>query len=317
MTAKRWVISAGLVCLAALSAVPGAFSQAPSRSTACAPEAGRVIECIKPSVTDPAIRRYDDPHFVLFNANSGPDANLLVFLPGTGGKPPGPLPFLKAAADAGYRVISLAYNDEPAVNVYCPRRPDPNCAEKFRQMRIYGDGTSINPAIDNTPAESIVNRLVKLLQYLNRQQPQRGWGGYLDNNVPNWKRIALAGQSQGAGMAAFIAKRQAVARVILFSSPWDFTVKDGHVRRLATWLSAPAKTPPQRWYGGYHERENMAGLMAKAYAALRIPPNHVRVFALDLPAARRQGSSRKLFHGEGIRNPAYARDRAFFLGRSP
>jgi hypothetical protein len=36
----------------------------------------------------------------------------------------------------------------------------------------------------------------------------------------------LAGQSQGAGMAAFIVKRQAAARVILFSSPWDFVVSE-------------------------------------------------------------------------------------------
>src|SRR6266566_5654714 len=47
---------------------------------------------------------------------------------------------------------------------------------------------------------------------------------------PKWGRIVLAGQSQGAGMAAFIAKRQAAARVILFSSPWDFVVSDGNAR---------------------------------------------------------------------------------------
>lgn len=72
-----------------------------------------MIECIKPSAIDPAIQRFDSPHYILFNANSGPDANLLVLLPGTNGKPPGPLRFLRAAADAGYGVISLAYNDTP------------------------------------------------------------------------------------------------------------------------------------------------------------------------------------------------------------
>jgi len=317
MTPKRWLISAALVWIATMLAQSSASSQTPRSLSACTPEPGRVIECVKPSATDPAIQRFDTPHYVLFNADSGPDANLLVFLPGTGGKPPGPLRFLKAAADAGYRVISLAYNDTPAVNVYCPRRRDPDCAEKFRRMRISGDGTAINPAIDNTSAESVVNRLVKLLQYLERQEPQRGWAGYLENGAPKWERIALAGQSQGAGMAAFIAKRQEVARVILFSSPWDFVVTDGHVRRLVAWLSAPSKTPPQRWYGGYHAEENMAGLIAKAYAALRIPPDHIRVFQFDLSPAGERAGNRNPFHGEGIRNPAYAGDRAFFLGRSP
>ncbi len=59
-------------------------------------------------------------NYVLFNQATTPAANLLIFLPRTFGKPPGPTALLHAAADAGYRVISLDYNDEPAVNVYCP-----------------------------------------------------------------------------------------------------------------------------------------------------------------------------------------------------
>ena len=316
MTARQWLIGAASVCAATMAALSSAPARTPAKPDACAPEPGRVIACIKPSVTDPAIERFDSRHYILFNANTGPGGNLLVFLPGTHGTPPGPRRFLKAAADAGYRVISLDYNDEPATNVYCPRRPDPNCTEKFRRMRIYGDGT-LNPRIDNTPAESIVNRLVKLLQYLDRQEPQQKWGDYLKDGAPNWGRIALAGQSQGAGMAAFIAQRHEVARVILFSSPWDFTLTDGNVRQLARWVSAPGKTPPERWYGGYHERENMAGLIAEAYAALRIPPDHIRVFRDDLPPAQQQAAKRNPFHGQGVRNPIYDQDRAFFLGRSP
>src|SRR6266446_5925772 len=75
----------------------------------------------------------------------------------------------------------------------------------------------------------------------------------LENGAPKWGRIVLAGQSQGAGMATLIAKRQAAARVILFSSPWDFVVSDGNARRLAAWISAPSKTPPERWFGGYQQ----------------------------------------------------------------
>lgn len=285
-------------------------------SSACAPEPGRVIRCIRPSVTDPAIRRFDSPSYVLFNDNVGPAANLLVFLPGTDGRPPGPLPFLRAAADAGYRVISLATSDVPAVAQYCARKPDPACSGNFRRMRIYGDGTSLDPAIDNTPAESIVNRLAKLLQYLDRQEPQRGWGAYLENGAPKWSRIALAGQSQGAGMAAFIAQGHEVARVILFSSPWDFTLT-GNTEKLAPWLSAPSRTPLQRWYAGYHEKEDTAALIARAYAALRIPTNHIRVFKAGLPGSQEVARRQNLYHLQGLYSPIYAGDRAFFLGRSP
>lgn len=287
------------------------------KSAACAPEPGRIIECIRPSATDSAIRRFDSPSYVLFNDNSGPGANLLVFLNGTDGRPPGPVPFLKAAADAGYRVIALTAIDVPAVAQYCAPNPDPNCSGNFRRMRIYGDAAIPDPAVENTPAESIVNRLVKLLQYLDRQEPQRKWGDYLENGAPKWSRIALTGQSQGAGMSAFIAQEHEVARVILFSSPWDYIETKGHHATLAPWLSGPSKTPLQRWYAGYHEHENTAGLIQRAYAALRIPPDHIRVFKRDLPVSPQVARHHNLYHMQGISSPSYEQDRAFFLGRSP
>ena len=150
-------------------------------------------------------------------------------------------------------------------------------------MRIYGNRALGDAAVDNTPAESIVNRLVKLLQYVDGNHPDGGWGSYLENGAPNWQRIAVCGQSQGAGMAAFIAKEHEVARVILFSSPWDF-VEAGGRRELAPWLALPSKTPPDRWFGGYHARENMADLLARSYAELKIPRDHIRIFNEDLPA---------------------------------
>jgi predicted esterase len=282
----------------------------------CAPEAGRVVRCIKPSDTDPAIMRYDRVDYVLFNENSSSAATLLVFLTGTGGEPPGPIAFLHAAADAGYRVISLDYNDEPAVAVYCPRKP-PACSGDFRRMRIFGDGISIDPSINNTGAESIVNRLVKLLAYLDRQDPHERWRAYLDNGSPNWSRIALAGQSQGAGMAAYVAKKRAVARAILFSSPWDFVATSGNVETPAPWLATPAETPPERWFGGYHARENMAALLAKSFLALRIPPQNMREFKGDLLPQQKDQREENPYHGLGLLDPAYREDRAFFLGRSP
>ena len=93
MIAKQWSILAS-ACVATMAALPSVAQQLP---LACAPGSGCVVECINPSATDPAIRRFDSPHYILFNANSGPAANLLVFLPGTGGEPPGLVRFLKAA----------------------------------------------------------------------------------------------------------------------------------------------------------------------------------------------------------------------------
>jgi hypothetical protein len=55
----------------------------------------------------------------------------MLHLAGTGLAPPGPLAFLKAAADAGCRVISLAYNDPPSLLDFCHRNPVLACYDKF------------------------------------------------------------------------------------------------------------------------------------------------------------------------------------------
>jgi hypothetical protein len=303
-------IAVAALCLTALAAA----AQSPMRQHAgegCEQVTGFVVECVRPSATDPLIHRADSDNYVLTSPQPEPNAKLLVFLPGTNGEPPGPRALLETAAGAGYRVISLAYNDDISVAVFCPTRPNPACSEAFRRMRLYGNRSFKDDTVDNTPAESIVNRLVKLLQYLDRKHPGGGWGRYLENDSPNWSRIVVCGQSQGAGMAAFIAKEHEVARVILFSSPWDF-IKAGQQRTLAPWLALPSKTPPDRWFGGYHARENMADLLAQSYAELKIPRDHIRVFNQDLPAGARP-RGKNPFHGQGINNQAYAKQWAFFL----
>jgi len=314
-TARRALACVATALAAIMATMPAATWPTPALARSCAPQPGRVVQCVKPSETDPGIVQFNAMHYILFNMNPAPEADLLVFLTGTGGAPPGPMRFLKAAADAGYRVISLAYNDTPAINVYCPKDPDPDCTEKFRRMRIYGDQRMNDRTIDNPPAESIVNRLVKLLTYLDNRDPKHEWKAYFKGNTPNWNRIGFAGQSQGAGMAAFIAKQQLVKRVILFSSPWDFVISRGRAR-LAAWLYKPSRTPRERWFGGYHEKERTAHLIESAYMALRIPPDHVRVFALNRDA-HGINLTNNPFHVEGISNPVYDEQRAYFLGHSP
>jgi acetyl esterase/lipase len=135
--------------------------------------------------------------------------------------------------------------------------------------------------------------------------------------MPNWNRIALAGQSQGAGMAAYIAKKEVLARVILFSSPWDFVTAKGKLQMMAPWLATPSTTPLERWFGGYHQRENEATLLAKAFATLRIPSQNFRVFTGPLPPSQNQNKEANPYHFQALGDPAYEQDRACFLGRSP
>lgn len=278
----------------------------------CEPTEALEVYCIKPSATNPEIRRFDRPHYVTFTrADAGRALPLLVFIPGTGGAPPGPIHLLRTAASNGYRVIALEYNDEPSIAVYCPEKGGPPCSARLRHMRIYGN-TRMDPDIDNTRAEAIVERLYALLRHLDRNHPDQGWSSYYDREGMVWDRIALSGQSQGAGMAAFIGKQKLVRRIILFSSPWDFYRTRDNERELAPWLAWESTTPPSRWFAAYNAHENTADLLARAYRELRIPGDHVRVFRLPLPEGYR-GNSPNPFHTQGIANVQYRPDWEFFL----
>ncbi len=262
-----------------------------SASTAGA--AGSMLT-VKPSVTDARITASDFPHVVISGQAAKP-GNVLLYLPGTGGRPPGPLPFLNRAVERGYRVISLSYVDTPAVAQVCVGATllgDPECARKFRQKRIYGDDATM--FISDSPQDSIMNRFEKLLRYLVAADPQGQWNQYLDNDSPIWSRVAVAGQSQGGGMAEFIAQRQVVARVIAFSGGWDLS-RPGEV---AGWYFDKSVTPRDRWYGTYHVAEPTANLLSRTYTALGVPAEHT--FALNLPVRRGMSA-----HVEGIANPAY------------
>lgn len=50
-------------------------------------------------------------------------APLVVFFPGTGGKPEGTRRLFNVVAQQGYRVIGLEYNDVPSVQQVCPLTP--------------------------------------------------------------------------------------------------------------------------------------------------------------------------------------------------
>ncbi len=293
------------------------LAQGADTTALCAATPQRFAACIKPSETDAAIRQFDFPHWVMFDRDSqAASAPLLVFMVGTGGKPPGPLAFLDTAAKAGYRVISLAYNDEPAIAVYCPNKPDPACSGELRQMRVFGDRQLPDESIRNSQAESIVGRLVSLLRYLDAQHPQDGWRHYLLADQLNWSHIAFAGQSQGAGMAAYIAKQKAVQRVILFSSPWDFYNMGGGQRRLAPWLTAPSKTDAARWYAGYHVQEKTADQLAIAYQLLAVPAANIRAFDQPLPPGVGLNGPNP-YHGQGVHNAVYAAHWNTFLNAHP
>jgi predicted esterase len=274
-------------------------------ATPTAPPRVPLVRNIAPSATHTAIKRIDDPHYVALDpARESAEPPLVLFMAGTGGKPR-ELTFFPQLLRAGMRVISITYNTREAIQQVCPRHPDVDCAAKVRTKRLTGANTI--DAIDDEPADAIVPRLVWLLEYLHRAHPAEHWDRYLDNGRVNWSRVIVTGQSQGAGMAAFIAQEQRVARAVLFSSPWDSA---GAPPVLASWLARPSATPPEKWFGGYHSKENTAALLARSYAALRIPPNHIRIWTAEPESL----DGPNPYHGVGVSRFNTPQNIAFLFG---
>lgn len=260
---------------------------------------------IKPSRTDTSIKNADEPHLVLYNPKTT-QGKLMVYLPGTGGiAAKGPEDYFNTVVEQGYRLISLSYNDEPSAAEVCNGRSlveDSNCAEKFHWRRIYGEGPF--DKIKDQPQDAIIPRLVKLLKYLTEKDKKGNWEYYFNNGKLRWGDIAFSGQSQGGGMAEFIAKHESVYKIISFSGGWDWSL-DG---RIANWYSSKNKTPPDVWFGTYNVKETNGGVLLKQYKATGIPNGHI--YAFDLPVGK--GTTP---HTDGIRNLAYRPQWIEMLGR--
>jgi|GEM_PF-619915 len=213
-------------------------------------------EWVAPQVTDTRIDTELEPHYVCQSAEAQPRDQLLVFFPGTGGDPDDYEYFVEEAAALGMHAIGLSYVNPRSVNLQiCPRDPDPDCHEKGRREVIYGEDLHSDMTIDE--ANSILNRLVQLLRYLDENEPTASWDQYLDGDTPRWDRIVVSGHSQGAGMAAYLTHEYAVARSVLFA--W-VDVRRGVV---APWILEPHATPADRIFYFEHVDDHQRGFQAK------------------------------------------------------
>lgn len=207
---------------------------------------------VLPSDTDPSIHQFDVPHTIYYDPAVTQRNELLVFLPGTNGRTAGINGFCSTAAELGYQVVNLMYPDDTAAATVA-YDPDPDAFLDFRLAIIEGSPNSKHIYVDR--ANSIENRLIKLLQYLDGKQPEGHWGKYLtsDGNL-DWPHIAVSGLSQGAGHAALIAIRHQVARAVLFGGPKDYSRV---TYKPAAWYTPPA-TPLNLIFTFNHERDRQA-----------------------------------------------------------
>ena len=208
-------------------------------------------ETVLPSETDGEIRTFDYPQAV-YHPRQTARNQLVILLPGTNGKGPTGLERLSInAANLGYHVITPMYPNDIAATS-CQHDEDPDAFAKFRWAIIEGGSSShLKGAISR--AESIENRIIKLLKYLQRKHADQSWGQFLNGDQIVWEKVVIGGMSQGGGHAALIATRRLVARVLCFGAPKDYNLRLG---APAAWYGK-SETPPTRYFAfnNTHDRQ--------------------------------------------------------------
>ena len=212
-------------------------------------------EFIDPVVTDPEITPLHDLpdahirnlfHMVAIDTQVNRPGYCYLHLPGSGGLPEDYQYVCEYAASLGYHVVNLAYPNWPAIRVLNSQSKDPDESEYLRRERLYGGEYSF--LIDVTPADSVQNRLIKVLQYMHDQYPEEGWDLFFTDEELQWERIVVGGHSQGAGHAAFLAKEHLLKGVVMWAGPGDFVQGLG----TAPWVYYPNVTPEERMYAFTH-----------------------------------------------------------------
>lgn len=189
----------------------------------------------------------DAAHYVV--APAVPSRNkLFVFFPGSGGVPVNYTEIVQHAASLGYHALALSYVNDDSINFdLCPFSEDPDCHARVR--REVKEGIDQTDAIDVPLVDSIDYRLERLLNFLSANYPQENWEQFRSQDQGiQWSLLAVAGHSQGAGHAGFIAKNHVVDRALLFAGA---DVIFGQ-QQPAPWVEWPSATPPSRIYGFRH-----------------------------------------------------------------
>lgn len=216
--------------------------------------AAQVERDVLPVTVNPALPSNDVANFEINpDPAVAPKGRLFVMLPGTGAAPRNYRTVVRTGAARGYHGIGLTYVNGTAVAELCSvSTTDLDCAGNARREIITGENVSALVAVNADSA--VAGRLAALLAYLNRTYPAEGWGQFLSGTAVNWSLVTVAGHSQGAGHAGYMAKLYSLDRSVMFSGPADVPAAG---QAAARWLSQPNVTPLTRQYGFIHSDDEI------------------------------------------------------------
>lgn len=214
-----------------------------------------VTNVISPSSVDPStVLQPDDDHYVVVPLDVSRD-ELLVFLPGAANSPVHYQTMLALAARSGYRTIGLAYASSLVTAELCSGQGD-DCYEGVDAELAYGEDTSA--LVEVGEADGIAHRLGALLTQLATDDPTGGWDGYLAEGAVSWDKVVLAGFAQGATLAGYLSRDNAVSSAVFFSGGCDLKADENGGVEPVAWCYDTRVTPPDNMYGIVHEEASFS-----------------------------------------------------------
>ena len=239
-----------------------------------------IIDQVRASDTDSNIPVELPRHYTFFNPDCTPRNTLLVHMVGTFAAPYQSVLFPKHAANNGFHVLSLKYINDEAAQTACGNSNDIDCHYKFRKEIIDGEDLSTETAVDSV--NNIQNRLIRLLQYMESNNPTQNWGQYFTGDSIHWVQVMLSGHSQGGGHAAMMAIERSVKRVIMFASPNDYSI---NFTQVASWTNLPHVTAGSAYFS-FNNSNDLVAEYAWQYGAaqnLGVQGDSIDVFNNDCP----------------------------------
>ena len=214
---------------------------------------------VQPQSTDAAITTTTLFHYATLNTRLTLQGKLFIFLGSTASRAENYSLLIKTATSLGYHVINLSYLNAVDEQV-CKDKNDLACFTNYHEEMIFGGKQS--ELVDISVANSINNRIIKLLHYLQKLNPHDGWSQFYEGPDLIYSKIVLAGHGQGGGHVAYLAQKFAVDRLVLFSSPNDYS---NVFIQPATWCKDKFATTSDRFYSLVHKRDDVLDLV-KQYA---------------------------------------------------
>lgn len=199
----------------------------------------------------------------LYLPTGTPRGALAVVLHGTGAGTTGYGEITSALRSDGYHVIVLRYSAALGTLGACPDSVSssfPDCHRAFRSETVFGAGVQDpsgdafdHPGAQVPAADSLVNRLLKLIERMKVIAPSAGWGQFQDatsgvcNNMNTtygacelkWSKVALIGHSQGAGVALYMSKFFPLRAAGLLSGSYDAFRTSPTTATAAPWTAEP------------------------------------------------------------------------------